>query len=97
MSLTYWLRDYESGDIALAIRIKGTFKLISRYSKLYGNKNPNSPYCEKINQVTEDLFDVATGGDFDSRKKNVSKSKAKATARKCIEAKSLLHEVLVTL
>lgn len=84
-SCSYWLRDYQPEDEVLSILIKTDIKILGREIKVLGN---NSTINNLVDLMGE-IFDVATGEDFESVNKKKNRSIAATVASKSAEARGL--------
>lgn len=97
-SVEYWLKSQSDSmreDIHLyEIGIKSKFILIWRYSQGYKNKYGrmvSSRIHRDMDNHLEEVFDLATGGDFESAGRVASKSKAYKISKKCSEIRAILE------
>lgn len=84
-SCSYWLRDYQTEDEVLSILIKTDIKILGREIKVLGNNST----IEKLVVLMGEIYDVATGEDFESMNKKKNRSIAATVASKSAEARGL--------
>jgi len=99
-SMKYWLRDYDEKNRSIEqeseILIKTNIHLITEHAqgiiKKQGNILSTSTIL-KLKRFPVEIFDVATGDDFESREKKASKNKASKISRLCLDIRTSLLSV----
>lgn len=102
-TITYWLThtpttDKEITDIKhLEITIKSLHRtqnnLINQLSRNNTPSKNGNQLKEKIKTLNEQLYDITTGEDFESRQRKPRPAKCNTIARKCAEIKSVLNDI----
>jgi len=98
IAIEYWLKEYsEESNIEIEsseIQIKSILKLIVKQTNLTLNlaKNGTLDINHPLMRQVEELFDLITGGDFESHGRERSKIKATKISNLCTETQILLQE-----
>ncbi|WP_445401801.1 hypothetical protein [Zobellella sp. An-6] len=97
-SLSYWLTDKNNSNQKemekLEIHINSTFKMLSgNIDEFCSSLNKKHKSDEKkIKNIRSEIFDIATGGDFQSATRDNSKPVAIKITSLCCQAKSTLYK-----
>ncbi|MFP1827480.1 hypothetical protein [Lonsdalea quercina] len=90
-SVNYWLKNYshrESKDVFdEEMRIKSSLKIINSSIDDYLSRVPKRDRKKiesPIRSYHNELFDIITGGDFESQERKVDKAKAAQISNKCV-------------
>lgn len=97
----YWLSSAaEIGDPeshATELKIKNLLKLLARYSgglkKLPAKPNIRDVAC-RVDRLVSDVFELATGGGFESPSRVAEKDVASAIAGRCMEIRGSLYKII---
>lgn len=99
-ALEYWLADFDpenkKTNEAKEIRLKSNLKLVVNQAKSLSeliNKSSQTSTRVAIEHYAYDLFDVVTGGEFESHQKKRSKSTANKISDLCIKVKVELYKL----
>ena len=97
LSLKYWLKDADPGDSEMSIRIKSVLRLIRKYKNTYkSTATLDADRLSVIQEFNSRIYDVVTGGDFESPNRKKNSVRAAAIARECTSAKALLSEIVIS-
>lgn len=91
--VNYWLSPNSSlvNNEELEIKIKSEFRILnSLLINLKKEVKPGSTADIDFNKLLSELFDLATGGDFESTSKLADKKKATSISTRCCQLKALL-------
>ena len=101
MVVEFWLVDAVSLTAPIRIgnqlKIKSLLMLIIRYSNgLQSVKMTKSHTVSaaRLEELVSNLYDLATGGDFESLRRQASRETAAKLTTQCAEAKSSVHKLL---
>lgn len=98
----YWSHDYspraiKSSSIQEAKIKANHFILLSIFNKkinpLIGNTEEDKAFKTKITKEIESLFDIATGGDFESSSRKASRKTVSDIIRRCARLKTQLSSL----
>ena len=101
-SSSYWSCDYRSKDITSSsiqeAKIKSNhFILLSTFNNkirpLIGSTKKEKEFKEKITKEIESLFDIATGGDFESSSRMANRKTVSDIIRRCARLKTQLSSL----
>lgn len=96
IAVDYWVQDFEKKSLkkmhASEISIKSNIRLISKYIVLLIPKlnTKDTAIKQKFNEFSLEIFDIATGDDFESKNRKASKSKAAKIAFRCSDIRALI-------
>jgi len=101
VSVNYWLSCYAGGDNEIErqvseIKIKSDLLLIAKFSKTLLNKTTprnNISIGEDLENQISILFDLATGGEFESKTRLPSKSNASKISTACVKLRFQIAEL----
>jgi hypothetical protein len=101
-ALRYWVSSYASSrkeDVSISeISIKSMIRQVELQTKtlieLSGEKKLNSKK-EKIENFPSEIFDLITGGDFESKSRVPSNVTAMKVAKKCSDARANIASVIM--
>lgn len=92
LSVHYWTSDCHSSNAeethATEVLIKSRSRLLAKYVDIYVTKGKfknNHPRAKKLVLLTCELYDVATGEDFESKKRSASRAKAQKISNMCAD------------
>lgn len=97
LSVDYWIEGYDEDKRlqiqAVEVSIKSKLRLISRYTKIIApylkNKQATSNK-QKLEDFESDIFDWASGDDFESTGRKASKATAMKVSNLCADIKSTI-------
>lgn len=94
-SVEYWIQDYIKENHlqlqAMEISIKSKLRLVSRYTKIikpYLKDKDATSNKQKLEDFESDIFDWASGEDFESISRKASKATAMKISNLCSDIKS---------
>lgn len=97
IAVDYWLQGYdirrEEEISANEVKIKSKLRLMLRYVKEIGAMRKNkrlTPHRGKTSEFAIDIFELITGGDFESIARNASRIKATQISYKCADIKATI-------
>lgn len=96
IAIEYWLIDYNAKQMQhlnmLEVSIKSRVRLINRYTRLLRSKKLTPVYnvsiLDKIENFGDAVFDLATGGEFESKNRVSSKSTAIKISNLCSDIRA---------
>lgn len=83
LSVDYWTKDHGEDDEKNEVYIKSKIRLLTKYTRAI-NTNDHSIKNE-IDNFVSDIFDLVTGGDFESKNRKASKTTAISISYKCAD------------
>lgn len=95
-SMQYWLNEYNGNDHLLEIKMKSLHQNIRTYSKILKDSRPGKRYIDshdKIYGFVNKVFDLATGGDFESNMREMDKLRATKVSTQCALAVSVVSQL----
>ncbi|MCC7219320.1 MAG: hypothetical protein IT490_01145 [Candidatus Contendobacter sp.] len=97
LAVRYWVSCYEEHEKQSIeideISIKAKLRLISRYTKKLGPLLDVSRYREladELSSFSQDIFDEASGGDFESSRRKEDPKRAQIVSRLCADMQAKL-------
>lgn len=97
-SIDYWVEDYkENNKIKITcseITIKSRLRLINKYIDILLSESEKSlgEYAKtNIKKFINDVYDIITGGDFESKSRKASNQIANKISIKCSDMRATLH------
>ncbi|PCJ35539.1 MAG: hypothetical protein COA75_10315 [Cellvibrionales bacterium] len=100
IAIKYWLTDFKVEELVecqtCEIRIKSFFKLIVKYSRLLSSlslNNRGAEIAKSIESFSDSVFDLTTGGEFESVNRKPSKGRAAKIAIDCAKVRAELLEI----
>jgi len=101
-ALRYWIRPYDKDQkeeiLVDEIRIKTIVRQIDKQAKILkkiNNSKMGRNEKECIEQFPPKIFDIVTGGDFESKKRKSSKGRAMKISKSCSDVKSNIRSIVI--
>lgn len=88
LSVEYWIKDRDDDDVKSEVYIKSKILLLSNYIR--NIKMTDKSIKSYLEKFSLEIFDVITGGEFESSQRKASKSKAISISRKCTDINASL-------
>jgi len=82
ISVEYWTKDNNDNDNKNEVYIKSKLRFIEKFVRI---KIKDSKLKTELNDFVSDIYDLATGDDFESKKRKASKPKAISISYKCAD------------
>lgn len=97
-AIDYWLQPYDQSKVmeleTLEINIKSTHASIMSHSSVFQKNRGTQTTSKSLEKFVDEIFDIATGGDFESTSRTASKSTATKISKSCETLKiNLLSEL----
>jgi hypothetical protein len=83
LSVEYWIKDHNEEDEKNEVYIKSKHRLLERYIREINTKDESIK--KELENFASNIFDVITGDDFESKKRESSKSRAISISNKCAD------------
>lgn len=101
-ALKYWVSSYNSSKkeeiLVSEITIKSMIRQIHSQTKVLVNIVDKKKIIHKkkqINNFPYEIYDLVTGGEFESRSRNPSKRKAMRIAKRCSDARANISSIIM--
>jgi hypothetical protein len=83
LSVDYWTKDHNEDDEKNEVYIKSKIRLLTKYTRAINTKDKSIK--NEIDNFVSDIFDLVTGGDFESKNRKASKTTAISISYKCAD------------
>jgi len=95
-SMQYWLNGCNRNDQLLEIKMKSLHQNIRTNSRILKNARKGKRYIDSHNKIdifVNKVFDLATGGDFESNTREKDKLRAAKVSTQCAQAVSIVSQL----
>jgi len=83
LSVDYWTKDHDEDDEKNEVYIKSKIRLLTKYTRAITTQDKSIK--NEIENFVSDIFDLVTGGDFESKNRKASKTTAITISYKCAD------------